>query len=106
MCRLALTMYADRVRSAIGALAATLGGVDALVFTAGVGENSASLRAEVCRGLEFLGIHLDPERNRTCRPDADLARSDAPVRVLIVHTREELAIARETWRLTGSIRGL
>jgi acetate kinase len=95
-CRLALTMYADRVRSAIGALAATLGGVDAVVFTAGVGENSAWLRAEVCRGLEFLGIQLDPERNHTCRPDVDLAPKDAPVRVLIVHTREEFAIARET----------
>ena len=98
--RLALTIYAGRVRSAIGALAATLGGVDALLFTAGVGENSAWLRAEVCRGLECLGIHLDPERNQTCRPDADLARLDAAARILIVHTREELVIARETRRLT------
>jgi acetate kinase len=98
--RLAITMYADRVRSAIGALAATLGGVDAVVFTAGVGENSANLRAEVCRGLECLGIHLDGERNQTCRPDADIAKPDGPVRILIVHTRENLVIAREAWRLT------
>ena len=70
-----------------------------MVFTAGVGENSASLRAEACRGLEYLGLHLDPERNQRCRPDADIARPDSPVRVLIVHTREELVIARETWRL-------
>src|SRR5205807_9895587 len=97
---LAITIYADRVRSAIGALAVSLGGLDALVFTAGVGENSAPLRAQVCRGLECLGIQLDPERNQTARPDADIARSDAPVRVLIIHTREELAIARDTWRLT------
>ena len=98
--RLAITMYADRVRSAIGALAATLGGVDAVVFTAGVGENSASLREQVCRGLECLGIYLDAERNQTCRPDADIARPDAHVRILIVHTRENLVIAREAWRLT------
>jgi acetate kinase len=97
--RLAIAMYADRVRSAIGALAATLGGVDAVVFTAGVGENSASLRAQVCRGLECLGIYLDPRLNEAGRPDGDIARQDAPVRVLIVHTRENLVIARETWRL-------
>jgi acetate kinase len=97
--RLAITIYADRVRSAIGSLAVTLGGVDAVVFTAGVGENAASLRAQACRGLECLGIHLDPERNQTCQPDADIARRDGSVRVLIVHTRESLVIARETWRL-------
>jgi acetate kinase len=98
--RLALTMFADRVRSTVGALAVTLGGVDALVFTAGIGENSASLRAEACRGLECLGIHLDPDRNETCRPDADLAHLRSTARILIVHTREDLLIARETRRVT------
>ena len=57
--RLALEIYADRVRETVGALATTLGGIDALVFTAGVGENSASLRAAVCERLEFLGLRLD-----------------------------------------------
>jgi acetate kinase len=97
--QLALDMYADRVRSAVGALAVTLGGVDALVFTAGVGENSATLRAAVCRGLECLGLHLDAERNAHCQPDADLADPASPGRILALHTREELLIARETLRV-------
>lgn len=97
--RLALDLYADRVRAAIGSLAVTLGGIDVLVFTAGVGENSAPLRAAVCDGLACLGLRLDPERNAACRPDADVAAADAPGRVLVVHTREEQLIAREVRRV-------
>ena len=100
--RLALAIYAHSVRAAIGALAVALGGVDALVFTAGVGENASSLREEVCRGLECLGLRLDPERNRTVRPDADLAGSGSTGRILILHTREDLPIAREALRVTGA----
>jgi acetate kinase len=100
--RLALAIYANRVRAAIGALAVTLGGVDALVFTAGVGENSASLRAAACEGLECLGIHVDPAKNKACQPDADIAGPASASRVLVIHTREELLIAREVQRvLTG-----
>jgi acetate kinase len=99
--RLALAIYADSVRSAIGALAVATGGVDALVFTAGVGENAASLREEACRGLACLGLRLDPERNRTLRPDADLSAPDASGRILILHTREDLHIAREALRVSG-----
>jgi acetate kinase len=94
--RLALEIYADRVRAAVGSLAVTLGGIDALVFTAGVGENSASLRAAVCDGLECLGLQLDPSRNAGCQPDADVAAERSPARILVIHTREELLIARET----------
>lgn len=100
--RLALGIYANSVRAGIGALAVALGGVDALVFTAGVGENAASLREEVCRGLECLGLHLDPGRNRTLRPDTDLAAAGSPGRILILHTREDLPIAREALRISGS----
>lgn len=92
--RLALALYAGRVRAAIGALAAMLGGLDALVFTAGVGEHSAWLRHEVCRGLEFLGVTLDESLNAACRADAEISTSTTPVRVLVLHTREELLIAR------------
>ena len=99
--RLALAIYADSVRAGIGALAVALGGVDALVFTAGVGENSAPLRDEVCRGLACLGLHLDPARNRTLPPDADLSASGSPGRILVLHTREDLQIARETLRISG-----
>ena len=97
--RLALEIYADRVRAAVGALAAALGGLDALVFTAGVGENAASLRASVCEGLEFLGLHLDRERNETCPPDSDIAAPHSPSRILVIRTRENLMIAREAKRL-------
>jgi len=96
---LALDVYAYRVRAMIGALAVTLGGIDALIFTGGIGENSAWLRSEVCKGLEVLGVHLDGERNAACRPDADVATSRSPARVLVIHTREDLMIAREARRL-------
>ena len=95
----ALEMYAARVRAAIGAMAVTMSGVDAIVFTGGVGENSASLRANVCRGLDCLGACLDAERNRLARPDADVASDSSPTRILVVEAREDLAIAREARRL-------
>lgn len=99
--RLALDMYAARTRATIGALAAMLGGLDAVVFTAGVGENSASFRASASRGLKFLGLDLDLEANARCRPDEDVAESDSPVRILVIATREELLIAREAARVAG-----
>jgi acetate kinase len=97
--RLALGIYADRIRAAVGALAATLGGLDALLFTAGIGEHSASLRAEVCRGLECLGVALDAAKNADTKPDADVAATDSAARVFVLRTREELMIARETMRV-------
>ena len=93
--RLAFDMFADRVRSAIGALATTLGGVDGLIFTDRVGEHSAALRAAACEGLEFMGLRLDPERNVNSRPDVDVARPDSPARIFVIHTQEELVVARE-----------
>jgi len=102
--RLALEIYAARVRSAIGSLSATLGGVDALIFTAGVGENSSTFRASACAGLRFLGIQLDPRRNTEARPDAEITAEGFTTRVLILHTREELMIARETLRLSAARR--
>jgi acetate kinase len=94
--RLALDIYADRLRAAIAALAASLGGLDAIVFTGGVGEHSASLRAAAAEGLGFLGVRLDPARNAAAVPDCDIASAGSPVRVLVIRTREELVIARET----------
>lgn len=99
--RLALEIYADRVRAAVGSLAVTLGGVDALVFTAGIGENAAGLRASVCEGLECLGLRLDPASNAACRPDADVSAEDSAAPILVLHAREELMIARETLRVVG-----
>ncbi|NQT15700.1 MAG: acetate kinase, partial [Planctomycetes bacterium] len=98
--QLALDVYAYRVRAMIGALVVTLGGLDALVFTGGIGENSVWLRSEVSKGLEAVGVHLDGQRNGACRPDADVATADSPARILLIHTREDLMIAREARRLT------
>jgi len=99
--QLALDVYAYRVRAMVGALAVTIGGLDALVFTGGIGENSAWLRAEVCKGLECLGVELDGRHNADCRPDADVATPGAAARVLVIHTREDLMIARQARRLVS-----
>ena len=99
--RLALTLFADRVRAAVGALAVQMGGLDVLVFTAGIGENARGLRAEVCRGLECLGLELDAGLNDSATPDADLAAPGSPARILAIHTREDWMIARETQRVVG-----
>lgn len=99
---LALKIYAGRIRSTIGAYAATLGGLDVLVFAAGIGEHSASLRASACEGLEFLGVRLDPARNQGRPRDSDIGPAGSPVRVLVIHTEEELMIAREVRRLAAA----
>jgi acetate kinase len=96
--RLAVEMFADRARAAVGALAVNMGGVDVLAFTDRVGENSPALRAMACQGLECLGLRLDPLRNEANRPDSDISSADSPGRILVIHTREELMIAREAQR--------
>lgn len=98
---LAFEMFADRVRAAIGGLAVTLGKLDALVFTDRMGEGSPGLRAAVCRGLGVLGLRLDSGRNDNCTPDTDIAALDSRARILVIHTREELIIAREALRIIG-----
>ncbi len=97
--RLALDVYAYRVRAMVGALAVSIGGLDALAFTGGIGENSVWLRAEVCKGLECLGVNLDETLNSDCKPDTDIAASDSPARILVIHTREDLMIARQARQL-------
>jgi acetate kinase len=99
---LALDIYCYRLRKYVGAYAAALGGLDVLVFTAGVGENSPEIRAKVCEGLEFLGIALDREINAGARgADLDIAAADSRVRVLVVATDEERVIADETVAVIG-----
>jgi acetate kinase len=97
--RLALDIYVHRLRQVIGALTATLDGLDALVFTAGVGEHSAEVRAAACRGLKYLGLELAPAANAACRPDADVATPASRGRILVIATREDLTIVRETVRV-------
>ncbi len=97
--RLAIDMYVHRIRQTIGAMAAALGGVDGLAFTAGVGENSPQIRERVCENLGFLGLTLDRNANRECKPDADIAAPASPARILVIATREDLTIVRETRQL-------
>jgi acetate kinase len=98
--RLAFDMYEYRLRKYIGAYTAAMNGLDVLVFTAGVGENSVLLRHNICKELTFFGIELDDERNQI-RSSAErrISKSSSKVEVLVIPTNEELMIARETYRL-------
>lgn len=98
---LAVDVYLHYVVKTIGAMAATLGGIDALVFTAGIGERSAEIRKRVCEKLKYLGLELDRAANETCKPDADIAKPASTARILVIATREDLTIVRETRQLLG-----
>jgi acetate kinase len=93
---LALAVFAYEVRKTIGAYAAAMGGIDAVAFTGGIGENSSSLRALCCEGLDFLGIHLDPAANGSGESDRLVSRVDSRVKVVVLQTNEELIVGRET----------
>src|SRR5208282_672871 len=97
--KLAFDIYVHRLRAAIGGMAAVLGGIDALVFTAGVGENSPEVRAAACSALEFLGLRLDSKSNAQPTLDADISAADSRVRVLVIRAEEDWAIAAECWKL-------
>src|SRR5256885_2123850 len=98
--KLAFDIYVHRLQAGIGAMVAVLGGIDVLVFSAGVGENSTEVRAAVCKPLIFLGLKLDDAANVQRAPDADIATPDSAVRVLIIRAQEDWAIAKECWQLT------
>jgi acetate kinase len=100
--RLALAVYAHRLRGAIAAMAAALGGLDALVFTGGVGERSSPVRALACQRLGFLGVGLDPRRNEEAAGDAPIGADAAAVATLVISSREDLEIAAEVRRVLGS----
>ncbi len=97
--KLAFDIFIHRLQSGIGAMAASLGGMDALVFTAGVGENSPDVRRSTCEKLGFLGIQLDDGKNSAAKPDADISQLDAKVRILVIRAQEDWAIAQECARL-------
>ncbi len=97
--QLAFDVYVHSLRSHIGSMLASLGGLDTLVFTAGVGENAPSVRESACTGFEFLGLKLDLEKNNQRLLDVDIATSDSAVRILVIHTQEDWEIARECWDL-------
>ena len=99
---LAFEVYVHRLRAGIGAMAAALGGLDALLFTGGVGERSPLLREETCLGLGFLGVEVDSEANAAARGDAELTAAGAAVRVLVVNAREDLEIAHQVRGVLGA----
>lgn len=96
----AIAVYTHRLRAKIAAMAAALGGLDALVFTGGVGERAAPIRAETCDRLAWMGVALDPESNAAVgEDDADLSAAGSSVRTLVIHAREDVIAAREARRL-------
>jgi len=99
--QLALDKFNYEVRKAIGAYAAAMGGIDAIVFTAGIGENSPVLRENIVAGLEYMGAKIDPEKNKVRGVEADVSAEDSRVRILIIPTNEELMIARDTKEITS-----
>jgi acetate kinase len=97
--KLAFDIFVHRLRAGIGSMIAALNGIDALVFTAGIGENSAEVRAAACANLEFLGVAIDPGRNSASPLEQDIAAAGSKVRVLVLEAQEDWAIARECWKL-------
>ena len=96
---LALEVFAYQVKKFIGSYACAMGGLDAIVFTAGIGENNDVMRLDICKGLEFLGVAIDEDKNKTRGIEADVSKENAKVRTLVIPTNEELAIAKETMKL-------
>ena len=94
--QLALDKFIYEVRKFIGAYATVMGGVDAILFTAGIGENSADLREEICQGLEFMGVKVDSEKNKVRGKEAVVSADDSKVKVFVIPTNEELMIAMDT----------
>lgn len=99
--QLAIDIFCYRVKKCIGEYAAVMNGVDAVIFTAGIGENNGIVRENVTNNMEYLGISIDKEKNRVRGKELDISKPDARVRTLVIPTNEELAIARETLKLTA-----
>jgi acetate kinase len=100
--RLAVDVYVHRLCASVAAMAASMGGLDVLVFTGGVGENAWPIRQQAATRLRFLDVALDQDRNRTTTTDADISAPNAEVRTLVVSAREDIEIAREVRRVLGS----
>lgn len=100
--KLAFEIFCYRVKKYIGAYAAVMGGVDAIIFTAGIGENSPDVRKKVCEGLEFLGIKIDDEKNNSPEKEKVITTDDSKVKVLVIPTNEELVIALDTAEIVSA----
>jgi acetate kinase len=102
--QLAFDIFVQRLRSGIGAMVASLGGLDVLVFSAGIGEHSAAVRSAACAGFEFLGVAIDEDKNHAEPCDLDISTPESQVRVMVIHVEENWAIARECYCLDRSSR--
>ena len=98
-CALTIDIWAYSIRKYIGAYVAAMGGLDALVFTAGVGENNDVLREKICEGLDWMGIKIDHEKDKGKRAECEVSAADSRVKIFVIPTNEELAIARDTLSL-------
>lgn len=98
---LAINVFCNKVKEYIGAYSALLGKVDAIVFTAGIGENSSSIREKICEGLEGINIIIDKELNNIRGKEAIVSKNSSPVKILVIPTNEELMIARDTVKLVN-----
>lgn len=100
--QLALDVFSNRIHKYIGSYAARMNGVDAIIFTAGIGENSDVIRENVLRGLEFMGVYWDPALNKIRGKEAFISYPHSPVKVMVIPTNEEVMIARDVVRLTAN----
>ena len=101
--KLGIDLFCYHIRGFIGQYAANMGGLDIIVFTAGVGENNSSLRKRMVAGLEFMGVGIDDQKNAVRGEEIDVSSDGARVRTMVIPTNEELAIARETQRLVSGV---
>ncbi len=98
-----ISVFTYGIKKYIGAYAAAMGGVDVIVFTAGIGENSQETRAEACEGLEFLGVKIDPEKNKVHGKEAIISNNNSRVKVMVIPTNEELMIAKDTAEISANL---
>src|SRR6202161_569888 len=101
--KLAFDIFIHRLSAGIGAMIAVLGGIDALIFSAGIGENSSEVRAAACSNFEYLRLKLDLVKNQDCSQDGDVAKVDSAVRVLVIRAQEDWAIARDCWKIAHTV---
>lgn len=103
-CRLIERMFVHQLTKFIGGYIAAMRGADAIVFTGGIGENTSLYREKVCENLEFLGVKIDPEKNKLRGQELDISADGAKVRVLVIPTNEELVIARDTYAIVSAMK--
>jgi acetate kinase len=100
--KLAFDIFVHRLRSCIGSMIAVLGGIDVLIFSAGIGENSSEVRAAASENFGYLGLRIDPDSNQRPLEDRDIAAADSTVRVMVIRAQEDWAIAKDCWRLLSA----